>query len=189
MLNGENDLDKIGNYKFNYNKARVEFTSLTGLEITNECLDYMRAKLPSFTDEILMNATAKDMMLEEYDNYMMSNKTVDKLKYEKYMEEMANKEYPDFNEDDTNFYCKYKNVYFEWNKIHMLEHIERHNTLGEVAKLVVDNTESIKVDTRKNYGEVRYILTCKDEKGKRIVVTCYRYDKTHIRIITAWEEC
>lgn len=173
--------------KITYNKDIQDFKELTGLDITADCLKYLKDKLPNLMNDILGHSTAKDLMLEEYDNYMMSNKSLDKIVYEQHMEEMANKEYPDLKEDELNYYCKYKDIYFEWNKLHMTEHPERGNTIGNIAKLVVDNVISIKVDTRKNYGEVRYILTCV-EGDTTTIVTCYRYDKSHIRIITAWKE-
>lgn len=186
-MSAENEITDLY-CKVDYNRIIYDFEQLTGLIITNDCIDYLLATIPTYIKDPLEYSSMKDKMLLEYDNYMMSNKTKDKLEYELHMEEMANKQYPEFPEDNLNYYCKYKTIYFEWNKMHMSEYPERNNTIGEVAKLIVDNVKSKKVDTRKNYGEVRYILECVKDNGVKVIVTCYRYDKTHIRIITAWEE-
>lgn len=160
---------------------RDKFKELTGLDASIDCIQYMCKKLPTFMRDPISYATAKDLMLQEYDNYSMSHKTIDKLEYEKFMEQMADS---DNKEDEYNVYYEYKGVFFEWNKYHMTEHAERGNTIANIARSLVDECKSVKVDTRKNYGEVRYIVTC----FNNMVITCYRYDKSHIRIITAWKE-
>ena len=186
MLNGENELDNIGTSKKSLTKLREEIKSLTGIVMTDKAIMYLEEKFPREMYDITNYENEIGTILEEYDNFQLSNITVAQKDHQREMERFATE--GESNLEGYTRYYKLGDYYFEWNEDHRKEHKERENKIEEVADAIVNRLETVMVDTRKPYGEVRYILTCKCIDRKQMVITCYRYDKTHIRIITAWKE-
>ena len=168
-------------------QIRQEIKSLTGIIMTDSAITYLMTKFPRQFCDITNYENELDYILEEYDKYQLSNITEEQKEHQRKMEEYAT-ENKSTVEGATRYY-KLNNTYFEWNELHRLEHPERENSIEEIADAILNRVINIKVDTRKPYGEVRYLLTCSSNSDrKQIVITCYRYDKYHIRIITVWKE-
>lgn len=181
----ENIASQILNSK-TVEEIRKDIEKYTGIVMTDSAIIHLRNKFKTELNDLDSHENYLPLILEEYDNFAISNLNQEQISHQKVMEKYAT-EGESTLEGATRYYKLY-NTYFEWNELHRLEHPERENKIEKVAYNIINNLAKIQVDTRKPYGEVRYVLTCIEENSKQLVITCYRYDKYHIRIITAWEE-
>ena len=165
-------------------EQRNKLKLYSGIEMEDNAILHLREKFPKEMNDLDTHENSIPSLLEEYDNFSMSNLNKSQLEHQKTMEKYAT-ENESTVEGSTRYY-KLEDTYFEWNELHRLEHIERDNKIENVAYNLLHNATSYKVDIRKPYGEVRYIVECYDSKSGQMTIMCYRYDKTHIRIITAW---